>query len=98
MSGEKTPCENDVAVGALLELAQEIPDAKKVLLKYRHEVDHASNAKALKSCKVSELENTASFLKLTARDDKGHQLFGNKDALFRPCYLENRNLLGKHVQ
>ena len=78
MSADKSPRHNDIAIGALLELAQTNPDAKKVLLKYSHESSHGSNSKNIEMCRIPELKNAAAFLKLKVRDDKGDKLYTKK--------------------
>ena len=89
----QNPHQNDIAIGALLELSKNNADARNVLMKYRHELSHSTNSKNLKTFKNSELENAANFLKLRVRDKTGDQLYPNKDVLVDRVILKVETFL-----
>ena len=69
-------------------------DIKRILDKYRHDVKHSVNYKALKGFLNNKLEKCAEFLKLEVRtkDDAQTQLYPNKETLVDRIILKIESL------
>ena len=90
----ETTRKHDLAIGELLEAALD-NDVKKVLGKYRHELNYNANHKNLKTFVNTTLEKCADFLQLKVRSDgpEKNQMYPNKDTLVDRIIIKMESFL-----
>ena len=89
---QKNLRQHNIAIGELLSGAN--AEAKKVLRKYRPDVSHAANFKAVKSLNNPLLEKCAEYIKLKVRStDTQDQFYSNKEVLVDRIILKIESYL-----